>query len=108
MAELCFSVYDFVRKFYLISAIQQQTPQGNTTAAGTAAGGQQRLRAPTTPSGPAPNREGLFCLVRVVLVLVAVRFGLGTMMAELCLSVDDFFLIFFSIFSNTATNTAIE
>ena len=56
MAELCFSVDDFFRKFCLLSAIQQQTPQGHTTAAGTVAGGQQRLRARTTPAGAAPSR----------------------------------------------------
>ena len=32
--------------------------------------------------------------MRVVLVLVAVRLGLWTMMAELCFSVDDFFYFF--------------
>ena len=84
MAELCFSVDDFIRTICLISAIQQQTPQ-YTTAAGTVAAGQQRLRAPTTPASPAPSRSGLFCLLRVVLVLVGVRFVcLWTMMAELC------------------------
>ena len=56
MAELCFSVDGFIRTICLISAIQQQTPQANTTAAGTVAGGQQRLRAPTTPAGAAPSR----------------------------------------------------
>ena len=40
-----------------------------------------------------------------VLVLVAVRFALWTMMAELCFSVDDFILDFFS---NTAADTARE
>ena len=44
------------------------------TAAGTVAAGQQRLRAPTTPAGVAPSRWRLFCLVSIVLVLVAVRF----------------------------------
>ena len=34
----------------------------------------------------------------IVLVLVAVRFGLWTMMAELCFSVDDFILFFFEQF----------
>ena len=38
----------------------------------------------------------------VVLVLVAVRFGLWTMMAELCFSVDDFIL---GVFSNTVADT---
>ena len=39
--------------------------------------------------------KGLLCLVCVVLVLVAVRFASWTMMAVLCLSVDDFVLYFF-------------
>ena len=56
MAELCFSVDDFSCFFLAISAIQQQTPQSNTTAAGTVAAGQQRLCAPTTPEGAAPSR----------------------------------------------------
>ena len=56
MAELCFSVDDFIRIFFLLSAIQQQTPQANTTAAGTVAAGQQRPRAPTTPAGAKPSR----------------------------------------------------
>ena len=51
-------------------------------------------------------REAVFCLVCVVLVLVAVRFASWTMMAELCISVDDFMLFFFSNFSNTAADTA--
>ena len=91
MAELCFSFDDFIRTISLLSAIQQPTPQTNTTAAGTVAAGQQRLRAPTTPASAAPSRSGLFCLLRVVLVLVVVRFVcLWTMMAELCLSFDGF------------------
>ena len=45
----------------------------------------------------------------IVLVLVAVRFGLWTMMAELCFSVDDFILfVFLFVFSNTAADTASE
>ena len=56
MAEVCFSVYDFIGTFCLLSAKQQQTPQANTTAAGTVAAGQQRLRAPATPAGAAPSR----------------------------------------------------
>ena len=39
--------------------------------------------------------KGLFCLVGVVLALVAVRFASWTMMAVLCFSVDDFVLFFF-------------
>ena len=38
-----------------------------------------------------------FCLVCIVLVLVAVRFGLWTMMAELCFSVDDCILFVFFV-----------
>ena len=91
--------------FCLFSAIQQQTPQGNTTGTGTVAAGQPRPRAPTTPAGSAPSQEGLFCLVCVVLIHVAARFGLWTMMAELCFSVDDFIL---DVFSNTAADTARE
>ena len=56
MAEVCFSVYDFIGTFCLLSAKQQQTPQANTTAAGTVAAGQQRPRDPTTPAGAAPSR----------------------------------------------------
>ena len=44
--------------------------------------------------------KGLLCLVCIVLVLVAVRFGSWTMMAELCFSVDDFIVVFSSNFSN--------
>ena len=39
--------------------------------------------------------KGLFCLVCVVLVLVAVCFASWTMMAVPCFSVDDFVLFFF-------------
>ena len=39
--------------------------------------------------------KGLFCVVCVVLVLVAVRFASWTMMAELCFSVDDVVVFFF-------------
>ena len=80
----------------------------SNTAAGTVAAGQQRLRALPIPAGAAPSRYGLFCLVCVVLVLVAVRFASWTMMAELCFSVDDYILFFFSNFSNTAAHTASQ
>ena len=50
--------------FCLFSAIQQQTPQGNTTATGTVAAGQQRPRAPTTP---APRQAGKACSASCVL-----------------------------------------
>ena len=69
---------------------------------GTVAAGQQRLRAPTTPAGAAPSRQGLFCLVCVVLVLVAVRFASWTMMAELCISVVDFYFVFLEQFHQQA------
>ena len=42
--------------FSAISAIEQRTPQANTTAAGTVAAGQQRLRAPATTAGAASSR----------------------------------------------------
>ena len=91
MVEVCFPLDDFIGKYCLLPAIQQPTPQANTTAVGTITAGQQRLRAPTTPASAAPSRSGLFCLLRVVIVLVAVRFVcLWTMMAELCLSFDGF------------------
>ena len=51
---------------------------------------------------PETHLETLVC---VVLVLVAVRFAWWTMMAELCFSVDDFILDFFS---NTESDTASE
>ena len=47
--------------------------------------------------------KGLFCLACVVLVLVAVRFGSWTMMAELCFSVDYFIVLFSSNFSNSSS-----
>ena len=53
MAELCFSVDDFILDFF---SNTQQTPQANTTATGTVAVGHQRPRAPTTPAGTAPSR----------------------------------------------------
>ena len=43
--------------------------------------------------------KGLLCLVRVVLVLVVVRFASWTMMAVICFSVDDFVLFFFRSFA---------
>ena len=57
MAELCFSVDDFICLFIcLFSAIQQQTPQANTTATGTVAAGKQRPRGPIAPAVAAPSR----------------------------------------------------
>ena len=47
--------------------------------------------------------KGLLCLVCIVLVLVAVRFGSWTMMAELCFSVDGFIVLFSSNFSNRSS-----
>ena len=56
---------------------------------------------------PAPRQAGKACSALSVLfsyVLVAVRFGLWTMMmAELCFSVDDCILF---VFSNKAADTA--
>ena len=49
-------------------------------------------------------REAVFCLVCVVLVLVAVRLDLGTMMAEPCASFDVLLFCFF--FNSTAAATA--
>ena len=51
------SVFRLMVLFWMFSAIQQQTPQGNTTATGTVAAGQQRPRAPTTPARTAPSRR---------------------------------------------------
>ena len=56
MAELCFLFDGYIRTICLLSAIQQPTPEANTTAAGTVAAEQQRLRAPITPAGAAPSR----------------------------------------------------
>ena len=50
------SVFRSMILFWISSAIQQQTPQANTTATGTVAAGQQRPRAPTTPAGNTPSR----------------------------------------------------
>ena len=47
--------------------------------------------------------KGLFCLVCIVLVLVAVPFGLWTTMAELCFSVDGVIVLFSSNFSNSSS-----
>ena len=54
---------------------------------------------------PTPRQagKGLFCLVCIALAVVAVRFGLWTMMAELCFSVDDFIVLFSSNFSNSSS-----
>ena len=57
---------------------------------------------------PAPRQVGRDCsaFVCVVLVLVTVRFALWTIMAELCFSVDDYILDFFS--NTAAADTASE
>ena len=55
MAKLCFSVDDCIL-FIFSNTVQQQTPQGNTTATGTVAAEQQRIRAPTIPARTAPGR----------------------------------------------------
>ena len=57
---------------------------------------------------PTPRQagKGLFCLVCIALVVVAVRFGLWTMMAELlCFSVDDFIVLSCSL-SNSSSEIA--
>ena len=73
---------------------------------------QLRAPSPLDSSGlvpllllPAPRQASKACSASCVTVpvLVAVRFGLWTMMAELCFSVDDFILF---VFSNTAADTA--
>ena len=61
-------------------------------------------KTPPEPHTQKPIFETLQ-VVCVVLVLLAVRFAWWTMMAELCFSVDDFILDFFS---NTAADTASE
>ena len=58
-----------------------------------------------TPPEPHTQKPIFETLVCVVLVLVAVPFAWWTMVAELCFSVDDFILDFFS---NTAADTASE
>ena len=78
----------------------------------------RQLRAPSLLDGsgfvpllllPAPRHAGRACsALCIVLVLVALRFGLWTMMAELCFSVDDFIVLFSSNFSKTAAETASE
>ena len=64
------------------------------------------IRTCTSRPPPEPHtQKPILKLLCVVLVLVAMRYALWTMMAELCSSVDDFILDFFS---NTAADTASE
>ena len=100
MAELCFSVDDVVVFFFRSIALLVliSPPHEVRTAAHTASEydscGHRRCWT-------AAASKGFFCLVCIVLVLVAVRFGAWTMMAELCFSLDDFIVLFFSSnFSN--------
>ena len=58
-----------------------------------------------TPPEPHTQKPIFETLVCVVLVLFVVRFAWWTMVAELCFSVDDFILDFFS---NTVADTASE
>ena len=51
--------------FWMFSAIQQQTPQGNTTAMGNVAAGQQRPRALLLL--PVPRQAGRACSASCVL-----------------------------------------
>ena len=89
MAELCFSVDDFDVFFFRSIALLVliAPPHQVRTAAHTASEydscGHRR-------SWTAAASKGLLCLVCIVLVLAAVRFGSWTMMAELCFSVNDF------------------
>ena len=90
MAELSFSVDDLYL-FYFVGYQQHSSRH------------RKRIRQPRAPavldsSGlvplllpPAPRQAGRECsALCIVIVLLAVRFGLWTMMAELCFSFDDF------------------
>ena len=110
MAELCLSVDDFIL-FVFYVCFQQYSSRHRKRI--------RQLRAPSLldSSGfvpllllPAPHQAGRDCsALCIVFVLVAVRFGLWTMMAELSFSVDDMFMFFFLfVFSNTAADTASE
>ena len=89
MAELCFSVDDFVVFFFRSIALLVliSPPHQVRTAAHTASKYDSYLHR---RCWTAAASKCLFCLVCIVLVLVAVRFGSWTMMAVLCLSVDYF------------------
>ena len=99
MAELCFSIDDIY--FVCFKCILFVF---SNTAADTASEYDSSGLVPL-PLLPAPRQAGRACsaLLSIVLALVAVRFGLCTMMAELCFSVDDCILF---VFSNTAADTA--
>ena len=53
MAELCFSVDDFILFFFYNTAADAASEYA---AADTVAAGQQRPRAPTIPAGAVPSR----------------------------------------------------
>ena len=53
IAELCFSVYDFILDFFSNTAADTASEYDSY---GTVAAGQQRPRAPTTPAGTTPSR----------------------------------------------------
>ena len=53
MAELCFSVDDFILFFFSNTAADAASEYA---AADTVAAGQQRPLAPTTPAGAVPSR----------------------------------------------------
>ena len=95
MAELlCFSVDDFVVFFRSIALLVLISPPHQVrTAAHTASEYDSYLHR---RCWTAAASKGLFCLVCIVLVLVAVRFASWTMMADLlCFSVDDFVVFCF-------------
>ena len=99
LAELCFSVDDFVGFFFrsiallvLISPPHQVRTAAHTASEYDSCGHRRCWTAAAS--------KGLFCLVCIVLVLVAVRFGSWTMMAELCFSIYDIIVLFSSNFSN--------
>ena len=100
MAVLCFSVDDFVLFFFrsiallILVLVYSNSFRRRTkcvrllTASEDNSCGHRRCWT-------AAASKGLFCLVCVVLVLVAVCFASWTMMAVPCFSVDDFVLFFF-------------
>ena len=100
MAVICFSVDDFRLSFFqehrvtntrtrllvLVSPPHQVRTAADTASEDNSCGHRRCWTAAAS--------KGLFCLVCVVLVLVAVRFASWTMMAVLCISVDDFVFFF--------------
>ena len=102
MAELFFSVDDFVVVFFrgiallvLVSPPHQVRTAADTVSEDDSCGHRRCWTAAAS--------KGLFSLVCVVLELVAVRFGLWTMMAERCFSVDDSIVLFSSNFSKSSS-----